>query len=255
MINITYTGGWDASLRHFSDNKQLQDIKLTTEKDNILSWAGLKNAAENNDVEKHKFIQRVLSLEPEKNGAQVHLIAMLLIDKILHNFDQTDSLHGLMNALFEVDKRISPFHAASNYCIKINAISTAGVVDFTISPIYHLGPEYIDEYKVKHGTEIDREAILGLIELPADNLEKSDHTKFKLGIDAGIVFKDSKIPHNKDMQLKLEIIDTGIVASLTCDSQTMSKAYTWFEMGVDGDYNHHAHAMLSQQESESAGAA
>lgn len=155
-----------------------------------------------------------------------------IVEKILSLYDTEDCIYGLFSALVRTDRRVSPFIATHNYCMRLEAISNEGVMQINASPIYHLGPEYPNEYKEKHGTELDKEAIVGLIELPAGDLTHQAHKTFSLGIDAGIVFKGSRISHNKKLNLVLKDLGNGIFATLSCESQTTSKMFTWEELGI-----------------------
>lgn len=157
-----------------------------------------------------------------------------IVEKILTLYDAADCIFGLFSALVHTDRRasVSPFIATHNYCMILESISPEGILEINASPIYHLGPEYPNEYKEKTGKELDKNAIVGLIELPAGDLTHQAHKTFSLGIDAGIVFKASRIPHNKKMSLTLKELESGIFATLSCDSQTTSKMFTWQELGI-----------------------
>lgn len=154
-----------------------------------------------------------------------------IVEKILSLFDTEDCIYGLFSALVRTDRRVSPFIATHNYCMRLQAISDEGIMEINASPIYHLGPEYPNEYKEKHGTELDKDAIVGLIELPAGDLAHQPKT-FSLGIDAGIVFKGSRISHNKKLNLVLKDLGDGIFATLSCESQTTSKMFKWEDLGL-----------------------
>lgn len=237
MISFSYNNGWDNHISAYCD----QTAAVSPAFDptyNVITWAGLRNASTKDlTSDKHSQIQSYLSNSAQaKNKNQ--LLAMLIIEKILQNYDAEDCIHGLFNALFAVNKRISPFIATHNYCIKIQNIAENGTITFNISPIYHLGPEYMQEYKQKHGFEIDRAAVIGLIEVPACRVTMSETKKFSLGIDAGIVFNKSKIPHNHNMTLKIDILEKGVVAALNCESQTTSKTFKWEQLGIKPDFSH-----------------
>lgn len=158
--------------------------------------------------------------------------AQFVIEKIINNYGADDCIYGLFSAVSKADRRVAPFIATHNYCMRVDCITGDGQVDINVSPIYHLGPEYPNEYKEKHGTDLDKEAIIGLIELPAGDLTHQAHKTFSLGIDAGIVFEKSKIPHNKKMSLMLKQLDSGLMATLSCDTQTTSKMFTWEELNI-----------------------
>ncbi len=72
---------------------------------------------------------------------------------------------------------------------------------------------------------------IGLIIPPADTAQ-SNRKAFSLGIDAGIVFKDSRISHNKTSALTLNLIEQGLFTCLNCDTQTTSKTISWDELGI-----------------------
>lgn len=158
--------------------------------------------------------------------------AASIVEKILSLYDAEDCIYGLFSALVRTDRRVSPFIATHNYCMRLEGISDEGIMEINASPIYHLGPEYPNEYKEKYGTELDKNAILGLIELSAGDLTHQAHKTFSLGIDAGIVFKGSRIAHNKKLNLALKDLGDGIFATLCCESQTTSKMFTWQELGL-----------------------
>jgi hypothetical protein len=155
-----------------------------------------------------------------------------IVEKILSLYDAEDCIYGLFSALARIDRRVSPFIATHNYCMRLEGISDDGIMSINASPIYHLGPEYPNEYKEKHGTELDKEAIVGLIELPTGDLTHQAHKTFSLGIDAGIVFKGSRIAHNKKLNLVLKDLGDGVFATLSCESQTTSKMFKWHQLDI-----------------------
>ncbi len=157
----------------------------------------------------------------------------VIVEKILKLFDAEDCIYGLFSALVRTDRRVSPFIATHNYCMRLEGITDEGIMEINASPIYHLGPEYPNEYKEKHGTDLDKEAIVGLIELPAGGDTHQAHKTFSLGIDAGIVFERSRISHNKKLKFIAKLVDNGLFATLSCESQTTSKMFTWPELGVN----------------------
>jgi hypothetical protein len=147
--------------------------------------------------------------------------AKFMITKAIDNFDSDGSLRGLFSALDLAKHRISPFIAARDYCIKIIDCTREGGVIINISPIYLLGPDYPAEYKNKHGVELADDAIIGLTDISNGN----EHHTFHMGIDAGIVFKNSDIVHNRQLTLNLTKADKGIISVLSCESQTTSKLF------------------------------
>lgn len=155
-----------------------------------------------------------------------------LTQKILMLFEADDCIFGLFSALVHTDRRVSPFIATRNYCMRLETISSEGILTINASPIYYLGPEYPNEYEEKHGIELEKEAIVGLIELPPAQGTDQAHKTFSLGIDAGIVFKDSKIAHNQKLKLSLKKLEEGMFATLSCDSQTTSKMFTWEQLEI-----------------------
>jgi hypothetical protein len=152
-----------------------------------------------------------------------------LIEKILGLYDAEDCIYGLFSALVRTNPRVSAFIATHSYCMRLISPTSEGLLEINASPVYHLGPEYPNEYKEKHGTELDKEAILGLIELPAGD---QAHKTFSLGIDAGIVFKGSRISHNQKLSLEIKPMENGLFATLSCESQTTSKMFKWDELDV-----------------------
>lgn len=154
-----------------------------------------------------------------------------IVQFILNNLDADKTLIGLFRLIKFANKhRISPFLATHDYCIKVLKLNKNGTLTLNISPIYHLGPEYPEYYKEKQGVALNREAILGLLEIDTPDPEKP--SKFNLGIDAGIAFSQAKIPHNKSMELSIQIIDDGILASIKCEEQSTSKLFSWESLGM-----------------------
>ncbi len=157
--------------------------------------------------------------------------AKTIIQFILNNLDADKTLIGLFRLMKFANKhRISPFLATHDFCVKILSINANGVVELNISPIYHLGPEYPEYYREKQGKDLNRDAIIGLIEIEPADPEKP--STFNLGIDAGIAFAQAKISHNQRMRLTIELIDDGIVAALQCEEQSTSKIFSWEQMGM-----------------------
>lgn len=160
-----------------------------------------------------------------------HEFIQTIIQFVLNNLDADKTLQGLFRLIKFANKhRISPFLATQDYCVKILSIAGDGQVKLNISPIYHLGPEYPEYYKEKQGKDLNRDAIIGLIEIDTPDPEKP--SKFNLGIDAGIAFQQAKIPHNIRMDLNIQLTDDGIVANLSCEEQSTSKIFSWEQMGL-----------------------
>lgn len=152
-----------------------------------------------------------------------------MIQFVLNKLDADRTLTGLFRMIKFANKhRISPFLATCDYCVKVLSVDPNGNIELNISPIYHLGPEYPEYYKEKQGEDLSHDAIIGLLEIETPDPEKP--STFNLGIDAGIAFKQAKIPHNKRMHLSIQQIDDGIVATLHCEGQSTSKVFSWYQM-------------------------
>lgn len=153
-----------------------------------------------------------------------------IIQFVINRLNTEKALQGLFRLVKFANKySISPFLATQDYCVKILDITSNGHVQLNISPIYHLGPEYPEYYKEKEGKDLNRDAIIGLIEMDTPDPEKP--STFNLGIDAGIAFQQAKIPHNIRMDLFIQLTDDGIIANLSCEDQSTSKVFTWEQMG------------------------
>ncbi len=211
MLYFKYLNHWNTNLIDFKND----------DKQPILAWRLLKPIDSKTSI-RHKD-PSVITTQIIKNT----------IEKALSTFDDEGTLFGLFNAISRVQNRVSPFIATHSYCVKVQDCEMSGAIKMNISPIYHLGPDYANEYREQHGTELDTKAIIGLIELPTQAVNSNpDHKTFRLGIDAGIAFSGSSIVHNKELTLSLEFIHDGMMANLSCDGQTTSKAFTWDELGV-----------------------
>lgn len=241
MIIYKYLEGWDKELQ--SNNNDADSVILSklikSDKDvneNFLTWCDLKAASSNHNV---------LPITQDQTD-NIPKLARIIIEKILNSFDKDDCIYGLFSALGQAESRINPFIVTHNYCIKVENCSLSGEIIFNISPIYHLGPDYLEQHRDRYGAEVDENAILGLIELSAQELPPSEHRTFRLGIDAGIAFKESKIPHNKKLSLQLNTVNAGIMANLHCETQTTAKKFTWAMLGVEisqsGKTNNKSHA-------------
>jgi len=154
-----------------------------------------------------------------------------IIRKIMQIVDARDYFYSIFQAMNYAG--VSPFIATHDYCIKVKRCKEEDTVETNISPIYHLGLEYPDHYKIKHGKHLDKTAIVGLIEKPVAGTLPPGHTCYSYGVDAGILFQNSSIPHNKTLDLKLQKIPEGILASLSCDTQTSSLTISWKEIEID----------------------
>jgi hypothetical protein len=184
------------------------------------------------DLQKNLDERTFRSLQAMTNTEQpTSEFARTIIQFIINKLDADKTLTGLFRLIKFANKhRISPFLATQDYCVKILSIDTNGKVELNISPIYHLGPEYPEYYKEKQGKDLNREAIIGLLEIETPDPDKP--SKFNLGIDAGIAFSQAKISHNKRMNLDIQLIDDGILATLQCEEQSTSKVFSWDEMGM-----------------------
>lgn len=212
MLKYKYSDRWDASLNEIKMNAKSGKTKSKKVDEESTSGSTLQN---------------IFLSHSDKRKANQNV--QFVIEKILNTYDADDCLYGLFKALSKSQPRVSPFIATHDYCVQIRSCNIDGHIEFNISPIYHLGPDYVEEYKKKHGTDLDDSAVIGLSELNV--LEHGPaHKKFLLGIDAGIVFKDSKIPHNKIMQLNLQPAQDGVMANLICETQTTSKKFTWNDL-------------------------
>ena len=175
-------------------------------------------------------LQRMASGQPASNQTDSEF-TQTIIQYVINQLDADKTLQGLFRMIKFANKHsISPFLATQDYCIKVLSVATDGHVGLNISPIYHLGPEYPDYYKEKQGKDLNRDAIIGLIEIDTPDPDKP--SKFNLGIDAGIAFQQAKIPHNVEMELYIQLTDDGIVASLSCEEQSTSKVFTWEQIGL-----------------------
>jgi len=153
-----------------------------------------------------------------------------IIKKVLNTFDKDRSLHGLFSALDISQNRVSPFLASHDYCIKVKSYSSQGEIKLNISPIYRLGLEYPQAHAVQNGSELDKEAIIGLMENTPEMPIDDKHTTYSLGIDAGVAFASSSISHNKEMTLHFNVLQDGVQACLSCENQAMSKMLSWQDL-------------------------
>lgn len=169
---------------------------------------------------------------PHLSSEQIAELVQNIIQALIDAFDRDGSLHGLFNLLSSCNKRVSPFIATHDYRMRIRKIMNDGLVELNISPIYRLGPDYPDRYQKQYGKELAKEAIIGLLGSPVVELSASGQHAYLLGIDAGMAFKDSKIPHTKKIQLKISMGDQNVSGALHCESETMSKTLTWQQISM-----------------------
>ena len=153
-----------------------------------------------------------------------------IVEKIVRYFDTKDYFYGLFQAMNY--SGVSPFSATHDYCLKVLHCDRNGTLEMNISPIYHLGLEYPESYKTKHGKDLDQDAVIGLLTKPSAGTLPPEHTSYSYGVDAGVLFKDSSISHNKKMTLKIEQIVQGLLVTLTCEKQTSSTTMSWLEVGL-----------------------
>ncbi len=156
-----------------------------------------------------------------------------IIESILAYFDIKDYFHGLFQAI--AYSGISPFIATHDYCIKILYCNQYGTIEMNISPIYHLGLEYPENYKIKHGRGLDQEAIIGLLGKQTAGTPLPGYTSYFYGVDAGILFKNSKISHNKKIILEFEPVHEGLLVTLSCEHHTSSTTLLWADIGLQGN--------------------
>lgn len=238
MIIFKYLEGWDANLVKPKLKKTTcQQIPTMGYHscDHLVSWTDFIAYAKQNNHQKTQKNNHlnVHLLDSEDLTQNTSKLAQHILQKILSQYDSDDCIYGLFSALSQAKNRVSPFIATHSYCAKIYSCATNGQIHFTVSPIYHLGPDYPEQYKRKYGTEIDQNAIIGLIQTQDNDFDISSQPTFAIGIDAGIIFKHSKIPHNRDMLLELNAVDDGIMANLSCESQITSKKFTWKSLGFE----------------------
>ncbi len=205
MIKYKYIAAWnEAIFNEFANNSESVDKELLALLPAIHLSASTANAISHN-------LQKT-------------------VEVVLNYLDQDKSLKGLFNALDLSRNRVSPFIATTDFCIKILEANINGQLILNISPIFRLGPEYPQHYQEKNGTALKEDAILGLLEVDADETQPHDQL-FSLGIDAGIAFKDSNIIYNRQLSLCLSLLEEGIMATLTCENQVTSKVFYFAKLG------------------------
>ena len=151
---------------------------------------------------------------------------------VLQYYDSKDIVFGLFHSTDYARARyISPFISTHNYCVRVLSCDENGIYDCNISPIYQLGPEYPEEYKEETGASLDKKAIVGFLESSPQG--SPEHKIFSIGIDAGIVFKNSKLPHNRSMQIILKAAkNDGLITDLACQNQSTLKKFSWQDLGL-----------------------
>lgn len=222
MIKYKYMSGWDADLKEIFLRHKNNSIKVSQN----INTSSLPDAP-------LIFISKHLANTGNNIDTPEH-VATSIIQLILNAYHAEQSLQGLFNAIDLFKNRIRPFVAAHDYCVKVEQCSNNGEIIMNISPIYRLGPDYPDHYQSKNGIKLNDEAIIGLLE--DQSIEQSitnRNTTFSLGIDAGVAFSQSKIPHNRKLVLNICIIDEGLMTSVTCENQTTTKIFSWEDIGVD----------------------
>lgn len=174
-----------------------------------------------------KIVSQQATAEPE-----LMTFTKRVLEHIIDTYDNSNILVGLL--CYARGHTISPFRATRDFCVKVLSTDHNDCVLLNISPVYHLGPEYPEYHKQKEGTDLSREAIIGLIETRStkQDEEEEDHTRFSLGIDAGIAFKNARIPHNKSLSLYLSPAENGIIANLHCEGQATAKEFSWKALNI-----------------------
>ena len=166
----------------------------------------------------------------ELNKLRIRDFVQGIIECSFNLFDADDSLYGLFNAMrVSQNAMISPFVATHDYSVKIRNAKLGSDIKATISPIYHLGPDFIEQYKTKNGKALDNKAVIGLI---TPENQSNPRKAYSLGIDAGVAFAHSKINHNKSIMLSISEIKDRLNISLSCEGQTMSKPLSWHTLGL-----------------------
>ncbi len=210
MITMKFIQGWNDALLSNSPRTSSNDTyEYPTEK---------------------PFISELIARINTSSSTTEVLLVQKIIEKIIRSFDTSDTLYGLFQIMSQ--SGVSPFIATHDYCVKVFSCDRFGHVKMNISPIYHLGLEYPDNYKRQHDKDLDQEAIIGLLETPVVGTLPPGHTAYSYGIDAGVLFKNSKISHNKALELRMEEIPEGLLATLNCNGQTTSSTLSWESIGL-----------------------
>ena len=185
MIHIVYQEGWSAA---FSSDAEVHFCSALL-RDGMLSMLGGVDAA----------LQR-------------------LINKSLTVFDDDLSLKGLLTFSDCEARTLGPFSVTSHFHMKVINVSLHGGVQLNVSPIYHLGLDYPDAYQRRQGKSLDPAAILGLVEV-----ENSESCLYHYGIDAGVVFADNAVEHNKQIELQLSVFQDCLQATIHCQGQVSTQ--------------------------------
>lgn len=143
-------------------------------------------------------------------------LAKFIIRVALSQLHHERALTGLFKAL-QHQHTISPFLASQHHCFKVKSVSSEGHYRVNISPIYLLGPEYPHTYEENTGESLQPDAIIGFI---CSDERPGEPSQFSLGIDAGIVFKEAKLAHNRMLDVSIESVYEGILVTLNCETQT-----------------------------------
>ncbi len=174
-------------------------------------------------------------------GQSVSSSAQDLINMSLRTFDDNQSLKGFLAFSDSENQSLTPFSVTSHYCVKVLSCSLEGVVMLSVSPIYHLGLDYPEVYQNQKGRQLDPSAMLGLIEVVSHNKTAEqpipehdcDGHLFCYGIDAGVVFKESPIPHNRAMSLQLSVFEDCVLATFQQNEQVSTQTLTWDDESLD----------------------
>ena len=226
MLDYRYQQNWDQQL-----TQAIQAARVNTQSqakatnDNNVTQTVNKNQSAN-------FVAKLLENSRKISDSAATSLTWMLIEKTLNSFNADDSLHGLFVLLNSTDKKVSPFIATHDYRIHVLTCEETGDILINISPIYRLGPEFPTLYQQKYGKKLEKEAIIRLF-TNNDSLvafHPTGEKAYTLGIDAGMALENSKIHHNKQLHLKLEFNDSGITANLHCETQAMTKTFTWEEL-------------------------
>ncbi len=214
MIKYKYSDGWNKGIQNSARFCEKKQQCYTPNNQSLPTLCAL---------------QLLLMNKPQAN-CELHSFVTMIAQYILNSFDADKTFVGLFRLIEFANKNyISPFLATQDYCIKILNCSLEGQIQLNISPIYHFGPEYPEDYKTKEGKELAKEAIIGLL---SDDSDPSNPSTFNVGIDAGIVFEYATISHNKTMTLAINLLDDGIMANLHCEGQATSRLFTWNDLGM-----------------------
>ena len=203
VIHLVYQQGWDEGLSHHGEGALFLALPSQSQ-----------------------FFDSNISLSKK---------AQYLIDLSLRTFDDDQSLKGFL-AFSDCEKQgLTPFSVTSHYCVKVLSCSLQGDVQLSVSPIYHLGLDYPEVYQHQQGKELDPSAMLGLIEVVnharsqeyPNGEQTCDGHLFCYGIDAGIAFNESPVPHNRSMSLQLSIFEDCVLATFMQNGQVSTQTLSW----------------------------